>query len=99
MRQKFQAHKSNLMILCYFFSFQKVFREHSIDGCTLPLLTEEHLIGNMNMKLGPALKLRSVLAKKIGHCAICLHCVHCHSDPTASGQQSPVREQETGAEI
>lgn len=79
--------------------YAEVFREHSIDGCTLPLLTEEHLIGNMNMKLGPALKLRSVLAKKIGHCAICLHCVHCHSDPTASGQQSPVREQETGAEI
>ena len=79
----------------------QVFRENSIDGCTLPLLTEEHLIGNMNMKLGPALKLRSVLAKKIGHCAVCLHCVHCHhSDPSSSssagGQQSPEsRDQDT----
>jgi len=36
----------------------------------------------MNMKLGPALKLRSVLAKKIGHCAVCLHCVHCHAEST-----------------
>ena len=85
------------MTLClqmkHFVVYLQVFREHSIDGCTLPLLTEEHLINNMNMKLGPALKLRSVLAKKIGHCAVCLHCVHCHSDP--AGQQSPSREQET----
>jgi len=62
----------------------QVFREHSIDGCTLPLLTEEHLMSTMNMKLGPALKLRSVLAKKIGHCAVCLHCVHCHSERSTS---------------
>jgi len=70
--------------LCH--EYAEVFREHSIDGCTLPLLTEEHLMSTMSMKLGPALKLRSVLAKKIGHCAVCLHCVHCHSngEPPAS---------------
>lgn len=82
--------------MCYFFlSPTQVFREHSIDGSTLPLLTEEHLMSTMNMKLGPALKLRSVLASKIGHCAVCLHCVHCHHNDQAASppSTSPVAEQ------
>lgn len=37
----------------------QVFREQAIDGETLPLLTEEHLLNNMGLKLGPALKIRS----------------------------------------
>lgn len=59
-------------------SFQN-FRDQLIDGSGLPLLTEEHLTSTMNMKLGPALKLRSILAKKLGSCNICLHCTHCHN--------------------
>ncbi|XP_064213563.1 uncharacterized protein Samuel isoform X1 [Tribolium castaneum] len=55
------------------------FRDQRIDGSGLPLLTEEHLTTTMNMKLGPALKLRSLLAKKIGSCSVCLHCTHCHN--------------------
>lgn len=43
-------------------SFQ-VFREQAIDGETLPLLTEEHLLNNMGLKLGPALKIRSQVGK------------------------------------
>lgn len=39
--------------------FLQVFREQAIDGETLPLLTEEHLLNNMGLKLGPALKIRS----------------------------------------
>lgn len=35
------------------------------------------------MKLGPALKLRSTLATKLGHCDICRHCVHCYGRDTA----------------
>lgn len=38
---------------------RQVFREHAIDGETLPLLTEEHLLSTMGLKLGPALKIRS----------------------------------------
>lgn len=57
-----------------------------IDGSGLPLLTEEHLTSTMNMKLGPALKLRSVLAKKLGTCSVCLHCNHCHN---SSGSPEP----------
>lgn len=71
------------------FSFQK-FREESIDGTTLPLLTEDHLTLHMGLKLGPALKLRSTLARRIGHCAVCMHCVHCHGDDSSEnrGQES-----------
>uniref|UniRef100_A0AAG5DQF1 SAM domain-containing protein n=1 Tax=Anopheles atroparvus TaxID=41427 RepID=A0AAG5DQF1_ANOAO len=50
------------------------FRDQSIDGAGLPLLTEEHLTNSLGMKLGPALKLRSMLAKKLGGpcpCALC----------------------------
>lgn len=37
----------------------QVFREQAIDGETLPLLTEEHLLNTMGLKLGPALKIRT----------------------------------------
>lgn len=37
----------------------QVFREQAIDGETLPLLTEKHLLNTMGLKLGPALKIRS----------------------------------------
>lgn len=33
------------------------FRSQEIDGQALLLLTEEHLLSTMNLKLGPALKL------------------------------------------
>ncbi|KAK2105569.1 Sterile alpha motif domain-containing protein 11 [Saguinus oedipus] len=39
--------------------YTRVFREQGIDGETLPLLTEEHLLTTMGLKLGPALKIRA----------------------------------------
>ncbi|KAI5633684.1 SAM domain (Sterile alpha motif) domain-containing protein [Phthorimaea operculella] len=47
------------------------FREQRIDGAGLPLLTEDHLTGMLQMKLGPALKLKSVLARRLEPCAHC----------------------------
>ncbi|XP_013145201.1 PREDICTED: uncharacterized protein LOC106108549 isoform X2 [Papilio polytes] len=47
------------------------FREQRIDGAGLPLLTEEHLTGMLQMKLGPALKLRAVVARRLEACASC----------------------------
>ncbi|KAL0838652.1 hypothetical protein ABMA28_016728 [Loxostege sticticalis] len=47
------------------------FREQRIDGAGLPLLTEDHLTGMLQMKLGPALKLRAVLARRLEPCAHC----------------------------
>ncbi|XP_011886544.1 PREDICTED: sterile alpha motif domain-containing protein 11 isoform X2 [Cercocebus atys] len=39
--------------------YTRVFKEQGIDGETLPLLTEEHLLSTMGLKLGPALKIRA----------------------------------------
>ncbi|XP_043429405.1 sterile alpha motif domain-containing protein 11 isoform X5 [Prionailurus bengalensis] len=46
--------------------YAPVFREQGIDGETLPLLTEEHLLTTMGLKLGPALKIRAQVAKRLG---------------------------------
>ncbi|OWR51127.1 hypothetical protein KGM_207720 [Danaus plexippus plexippus] len=48
------------------------FRDQRIDGSGLPLLTEEHLTGMLQMKLGPALKLRAVVARRLEPCAQCV---------------------------
>ena len=71
------------------FFYLQAFREQCIDGAALPLLTEEHLTSSINMKLGPALKLRSMLAKKLGACNICLHCNHCHSNLQSDRRANP----------
>ena len=64
-----------------FFSSFQMFREHQIDGSTLSLLTEEHMTKRLNMKLGPALKLRTHILKRMGpsFSEMCVHCAHCHS--------------------
>ncbi|XP_011178329.1 uncharacterized protein LOC105209578 isoform X1 [Zeugodacus cucurbitae] len=51
------------------------FRDQCIDGSGLPLLTEEHLLHSLGMKLGPALKLRSKLAKRLGGPCPCVACI------------------------
>ena len=65
----------------HFFIFQN-FREQGIDGSTLILLKEDHLVTTMKMRLGSVLKFKAALAKKMGSCPICLHCVHCHNEMT-----------------
>ncbi|XP_070390166.1 sterile alpha motif domain-containing protein 11-like isoform X1 [Dermacentor albipictus] len=60
--------------------YAEKFREQSIDGTSLPLLTEDHLTVYMGMRLGPALKLRTTLAKLTGRCTVCMHCIHCHGE-------------------
>ncbi|XP_049733509.1 sterile alpha motif domain-containing protein 11 isoform X1 [Elephas maximus indicus] len=46
--------------------YAPIFREQGIDGETLPLLTEEHLLTTMGLKLGPALKIRAQVARRLG---------------------------------
>ncbi|KAM5292980.1 sterile alpha motif domain-containing protein 7 [Ctenodactylus gundi] len=46
--------------------YAQVFKDHAIDGETLPLLTEEHLRGTMGLKLGPALKIQSQVLQHVG---------------------------------
>lgn len=57
------------------------FREQRIDGAGLPLLTEDHLTGMLQMKLGPALKLRAVLSARLGPCVRCQNCQNGPSTP------------------
>lgn len=48
-----------IQLYCMDLTCPQVFREQGIDGETLPLLTEEHLLNTMGLKLGPALKIRA----------------------------------------
>ncbi|XP_025030565.1 sterile alpha motif domain-containing protein 7 [Python bivittatus] len=43
--------------------YAQVFKDHIIDGETLPLLTEEHLLDMMGLKLGPALRIQSQVSQ------------------------------------
>ena len=82
------------LVMCYIYLyfiyavlfFFQIFREHNIDGSALPLLTEDHLTLRLGLKLGPALKLRSLIAKKLGpsHADICVHCAHCNATAKSS---------------
>ncbi|XP_073956105.1 uncharacterized protein isoform X2 [Choristoneura fumiferana] len=58
------------------------FREQRIDGAGLPLLTEDHLTGMLQMKLGPALKLKAVLTRRLEPCAICQAAAQAQASPT-----------------
>ncbi|XP_029582264.1 sterile alpha motif domain-containing protein 7 [Salmo trutta] len=46
--------------------YAQTFKDHMIDGETLPLLTEDHLLDTMGLKLGPALKIRSQVSRRLG---------------------------------
>ncbi|CAM9502325.1 unnamed protein product [Lampetra planeri] len=43
----------------------QAFRHHAIDGETLPLLTETHLLSTLGLRLGPALKILTQVARKV----------------------------------
>ncbi|XP_058250636.1 sterile alpha motif domain-containing protein 7 [Hemibagrus wyckioides] len=49
----------------------QMFKDHMIDGETLPLLTEDHLLDTLGLKLGPALKIRSQVLRRMGG-ALCM---------------------------
>ncbi|XP_027009319.2 sterile alpha motif domain-containing protein 7 isoform X1 [Tachysurus fulvidraco] len=49
----------------------QMFKDHLIDGETLPLLTEDHLLDTLGLKLGPALKIRSQVLRRMGG-ALCM---------------------------
>ncbi|XP_071804992.1 uncharacterized protein [Asterias amurensis] len=46
--------------------YVQMFRDQAIDGEILPVLTEDHLLHNMCLKLGPALKIRLRVARRLG---------------------------------
>uniref|UniRef100_A0A3Q3KZM1 Sterile alpha motif domain containing 7 n=1 Tax=Mastacembelus armatus TaxID=205130 RepID=A0A3Q3KZM1_9TELE len=46
--------------------YAQTFKDHLIDGETLPLLSEEHLLDTLGLKLGPAVKIRSQVSRRLG---------------------------------
>ena len=67
----------------------QAFREQGIDGSTLVLLTEDHFVDTFKMSLGPALKLRKALARKMAFCDKCNHCKNCHEEKDGEGENEP----------
>ena len=55
-----------------------MFSENLIDGSCLPKLSETHLTNMMGMKLGPAIKLISIIKSLVSEENTCLQCYHCH---------------------
>ena len=78
----------------------KAFREQSIDGGSLALLTEEHLTRRLGMKLGPALKMRTAIDRLTGGGSgngSCTHCPHCHKAvpaPASAASEDGSKEQQ-----
>ena len=78
----------HLHLLWFHSFFLQLFRDQAIDGEILPVLTEDHLLQNMGMKLGPALKIRLHIAKRLGFTLNGQYCtlktpyeeVHWHAD-------------------
>lgn len=66
---------SVLSLLCLMFCdfTLQTFKDHMIDGETLPLLSEEHLLDTLGLKLGPALKIRSQVGKADANLALKIH--------------------------
>ncbi|XP_066536287.1 sterile alpha motif domain-containing protein 7 [Hoplias malabaricus] len=71
--------------------YAQTFKDHMIDGETLPLLTEEHLLDTLGLKLGPALKIRSQISRKLGS-MLCL--LNMPLAPGLQGEKSADRSSE-----
>ena len=42
---------------CFLLRSLQIFREHTLEGSSLALLSESHLTGILGLKLGPAMRL------------------------------------------
>ncbi|XP_059085338.1 polyhomeotic-like protein 2 [Tigriopus californicus] len=60
-------------------SLVETFRKEGIDGQSLLLLTEDHLLDHLSVCLGHAIKLLSAINKRSQFCQQCNHCLSCHS--------------------
>lgn len=83
-----------VFLIKFFFSHSQNFREQSIDGEGLQMLTEEHLINILGLKLGPALKLRSKLLKHLNEPC---NCTSCNTlSPTTNGNSEEILMESKG---
>ncbi|XP_051255345.1 sterile alpha motif domain-containing protein 7 [Dicentrarchus labrax] len=79
--------------------YAQTFKDHMIDGETLPLLSEEHLLDTLGLKLGPALKIRSQVSRRLGNMLymmnLPLSTATLQAPPEKPGDRSP----ETGSPV
>ncbi|XP_063162867.1 sterile alpha motif domain-containing protein 7 [Candoia aspera] len=68
--------------------YAQVFKDHVIDGETLPLLTEEHLLDMMGLKLGPALKIQSQVSQCLRNVFYMMNIPLTTSIPSTTGMSS-----------
>ncbi|XP_053740191.1 sterile alpha motif domain-containing protein 7 [Synchiropus splendidus] len=73
--------------------YAQTFKDHMIDGETLPLLSEEHLLDTLGLKLGPALKIRSQVSRRLGSMMYMMNLPLAASNlqaaPEKAGEHSP----------
>ncbi|XP_056149693.1 sterile alpha motif domain-containing protein 7 [Lampris incognitus] len=75
--------------------YAQMFKDHMIDGETLPLLSEEHLLDTLGLKLGPVLKIRSQVSRRMGSMFYMMNLPL----PTAALQPTPEKPGDRSSEI
>ena len=71
-----------------------MFLRHKIDGASLLLLTESHLMDKLGLKVGPAVSLRTALAARLAECARCSHCKGCHDQDDSSTKKTQEEDED-----
>lgn len=77
--------------------YAQTFKDHMIDGETLPLLTEEHLLDTLGLKLGPALKIRSQVSRRLGNMMYMMNLSLTGAAPQAAAEKTGDRSPEVSS--
>ncbi|XP_037314794.2 sterile alpha motif domain-containing protein 7 [Pungitius pungitius] len=79
--------------------YAQMFKDHMIDGETLPLLSEEHLLDTLGLKLGPALKIRSQVSRRLGNMVYMMNLPLSTSTLQATAEKPADRSSEIGSPV
>ncbi|KAI4810194.1 hypothetical protein KUCAC02_019035 [Chaenocephalus aceratus] len=79
--------------------YAQTFKDHMIDGETLPLLSEEHLLDTLGLKLGPALKIRSQVSRRVGNMLYMMNLPLSSSALQATPEKAADRSSEIGSPV
>ncbi|XP_042354245.1 sterile alpha motif domain-containing protein 7 [Plectropomus leopardus] len=79
--------------------YAQTFKDHMIDGETLPLLSDEHLLDTMGLKLGPALKIRSQVSRRLGNMLYMMNLPLSTSTLQATPEKPTDRSSEIGSPV
>ncbi|XP_032386705.1 sterile alpha motif domain-containing protein 7 [Etheostoma spectabile] len=79
--------------------YAQAFKDHMIDGESLPLLSEEHLLDTLGLKLGPALKIRSQVSRRLGSMLYMMNLPLSTSNLQATPEKPADRSSEIGSPV